>query len=327
MSNVWIVACLLALASAHAQDVHVHVSHASQGTIDSREDFPTIQMAMDHAPQPGPGGRLVVHIAPGSYAERVMVTANRPRTTFLGDPADPAEVVITSAQNARSAGGTFFTETVDVEALGFEADGVSFANTAGPTGQAVAIAVRSDQAVFKHCRFVGFQDTLFADFGRQYYLDSYITGGVDFIFGNAAAVFDRSEVHEQTAGYLMAQSRTSALEKTGFVLWHSRVTSNELQGKKFFLGRPWRSWSRVAVIATELPTELDPAGWSPWHAGEQPLQADYAESGNTGAGAATGARAGWTHRLSPEQTAAFSPERFLAGEDGWNPENAAAKLP
>ena len=53
--------------------------------------------------------------------------------------------------------------------------------------QAVAAAVRADRAIFKHCRFLGHQDTLFADYGRQYYVDSYIEGGVDFIFGNATA--------------------------------------------------------------------------------------------------------------------------------------------
>ena len=72
---------------------------------------------------------------------------------------------------------------------------MTFENTAGNTGQAVAAAVRADRAIFKNCRFLGHQDTLFADYGRQYYVDSYIEGGVDFIFGNATAVFDHSEIH------------------------------------------------------------------------------------------------------------------------------------
>jgi pectinesterase len=310
-----------------AQDVQVRVAPNGADAGDGVGPFATIQYAMDHAPQPGPGGRLYVHLADGVYAERVMVTANRPRTTLLGDPANPAAVMITASQNAKSAGGTFFSETVDVEAPEFEADGITFANGAGATGQAVAIAVRSDKAVFKHCRFVGDQDTLFADFGRQYYTESSIAGGVDFIFGNAAAVFDHVEIHEQRAGYLTAQSRTSPNQATGYVITDSAVTSEDLGGKNFYLGRPWRAYSRVIVMRTRLPGELSSQGWSPWRAGERPAQAFYAEFKNTGAGATAGQRAPWSRQLSEQEAAEFAPQRFLRGGDGWDPVAEAAKLP
>jgi pectinesterase len=312
---------------ALAQDVHVHVAPGNQNSPDNSLSFATVQYAMDHAPQPGPGGRLFVHIAHGNYAERVMVTENRPRTTFLGDPQDPAQVVITASQNARTAGGTYFSATVHVQAPEFEADGVTFANTAGNTGQAVAIAVRSDKAVFKHCRFLGDQDTLFADFGRQYYTESYITGGVDFIFGNAAAVFDKVEIHEQRAAYLTAQSRTSADQSTGYVITNSKVTSENLDGKNFHLGRPWRPFARVIVMNTFLPAELAPQGWSPWKAGETPTQTFYAEYNNTGPGANTSARVAWSHQLSAQEAQQFTPTNFLRGSDHWNPVAAAAALP
>ena len=312
---------------AHAQDVHVRVVPGTEISASNVSQFPTVQYAMDHAPQPGPGGRLFVHIAPGVYAERVMVTANRPRTTFLGDPADPSRVTITAGQNAKSAGGTFFSETVDVEAPGFSADGITFQNTSQAQGQAVAIAVRSDRAIFKHCRFLGDQDTLFADFGRQYYTESYIAGGVDFIFGNAAAVFDRVEIHETRAGYLTAQSRTGPEESTGYVITNSRVTAEDLDGKKFFLGRPWRAYSRVVVMNTDLSPQLSPQGWSAWRTGENPAQTTYAEYGNSGAGSEPGERVAWSRQLSAKEAKQFSPATFLRGADGWNPVQDAAALP
>jgi pectinesterase len=312
---------------AHAQDVHVYVSPTNNAGDASIDHFATIQRAMDHAPQPGPQGRLYVHIAPGIYSERVIVTANRPRTTFLGDRNDPSQVVITAAQNAKSAGGTFFSETVDIEAPAFQADGVTFANTAGATGQAVAIAVRSDKAIFKHCRFLGYQDTLFADAGRQYYTDSYITGGVDFIFGNAAAVFDRVEIHEQTPGYLTAQSRTGPNETTGYVIANSTVTSEELDGKTFYLGRPWRDYARVVVLKTDLPAQLSLKGWSAWRKNKTPAQAFFAEYKNAGPGAASAMREPWVHQLSEQEAKQFDPQEFLHGTDGWNPLVEAAKLP
>jgi len=313
--------------TARAQDIHVHVVAGSDVSTPNTTTYPTIQYAMDHAPQPGKDGRLYVHIAPGTYEERVMVTASRPRTTLVGDPKDPSSVVITAAQNAKSAGGTFFSETVDIEASDFQADGITFSNTAGATGQAVAIAVRSDRAIFKHCRFLGDQDTLFADYGRQYYTESYIAGGVDFIFGNAAAVFDHVEIHERRPGYLTAQSRTSADQSTGYVIMNSTVTADDLGGKFFYLGRPWRTYARVVVMNTTLPEQLSPQGWSPWRKDDIPQQTFYAEYQNAGPGSATGMRAPWSHQLSPAQARSFAPAVFLRGADGWNPTAEAEKLP
>jgi hypothetical protein len=161
-----------------AQDVHVRVDPKGPGSTASSSDYTTIQQALDHASE-APHGRIIISIVPGVY--------HRPRVTLLGLGKLPEDVVIVASQNAKEAGGTFFTETAEINGDNFEADNVTFANDAGNTGQAVAAAVRSDRAVFKHCRFLGHQDTLFADYGRQYYVDSYIEGGTDFIFGNATA--------------------------------------------------------------------------------------------------------------------------------------------
>lgn len=323
------VACtlLLIVVSARAQDVHVRVSPDLKGTVANRDDFPTVQMALDHAPEAGANGRLYIHIAPGVYRERVFVTQNRARTTFLGTGAKPEDVVITAAQNAKSAGGTFFSSTVEVMGAGFEADNLTFENSAGNTGQAVAITVRSDRAIFKHCRFLGDQDTLFADFGRQYYVGDLIQGGVDFIFGNAAAVFDDSEIHITRPGYLTAQSRVSLDQKTGYVFRRARIMAEEMKGKEFYLGRPWRPFSRVVFLDSEMPETLSAQGWSPWKQGGTIDDAFYAERGSRGPGANSKARLAGSHQLTAPEAAEFVPERFLAGDDHWDAVAEAAKLP
>jgi pectinesterase len=322
-----IVAAMLTTAAASAQDVNVRVSPDAPRNLESTDLFPTIQMALDHAPQPGPHGRLYLHIAQGIYHERVIVTQNRPRTTMLGMGANPADVVITASQNAKSAGGTFFSSTVEIYGPQFEADNITFENTAGNIGQAVAITVRSDHSVFKKCRFLGDQDTLFADFGRQYYVDSYIEGGVDFIFGNAAAVFDDSEIHIIRPGYLTAQSRTAADQTTGYVFLHARITAADLGGREFFLGRPWRSFSRVVFLDSEMPASLSPQGWTPWSKGASIQDDFYAERGSNGPGARVDSRLAGTHQLSAGDAAQFMPKQFLAGSDHWNAVAEAAHLP
>lgn len=320
---------------AAAQDVHVRVSPDVKTGTEATAEFPTIQMAMDHHPFAGIGkdgkpGRVYIEIAPGVYHERVIVTQNHKNIVLVGMGKSPADVVITNSLNAKQAGGTFFTETVEINGDGFEADNLTFENTAGNTGQAVAAAVRADRAVFKHCRFLGRQDTLFADYGRQYYVDSYIEGGVDFIFGNAAAVFDHSEIHSNGPGYLTAQSRTSPDQATGYVILNSKVTSGIEPGagrETISLGRPWRPFSRVVYIDTELPANVIPQGWNLWGRGAEAPLAYYAEFHSTGPGANPATRAPWSHQLTAREAARYKPAVFLAGKDHWNPVAAAARLP
>src|ERR1017187_3049289 len=240
-----IAAALLLALPALAADVHVRVDPSARMAAPGNENlvtFPTIVNALDHHPfaTPNPDGtpgRVFIEIVPGVYHERVIVTQNHNNITLIGLGKSPADVVITNSLNARVAGGTFFTETVEINGAGFEADNITFENAAGNTGvpgelargggntgQAVAVADRGDRSIFKHCRFLGHQDTLFADYGRQYYVDSYIEGGVDYIFGNAAAVFERDELHSNGPGFITAQSRTSPDQPTGYVILSSKVT-------------------------------------------------------------------------------------------------------
>jgi pectinesterase len=333
-----------------AQDVHVRVSPDVKTGIEGVAEFPTIQMAMDHHPFAGLGsdgkpGRVFLEIAPGTYHERVIVTQNHTNIALIGMGKSPEDVIITNSLNAKQAGGTFFTETVEINGAGFEADNLTFENTAGNTGQAVAVANRADRSLFKHCRFFGHQDTLFADYGRQYYVDSYIEGGVDFIFGNATAVFDHVELHANGPGYLTAQSRTAADQTTGYVILNSRVTSSidhsaapmdaGTPGAKSSasahnttgLGRPWRPYSRVVYINTELPADVNLAGWNDWSNPANEKTAYYAESGSTGPGANPSARVPWSHQLTSAEATQFLPANFLASSDHWNPAAEAAKLP
>ena len=328
----------LASLSAAAQDVHVKVDPHGPGSTASTTDYTTIQQALDHAPQATAPYRTIIEVVPGTYHERINVTRNRPRITLLGLGKSPEDVVITNSMNAKQAGGTFFTETAQINGDQFEADNVTFENSAGPTGQAVAAAVRSDRSIFKHCRFLGDQDTLFADFGRQYYVDSFIAGGVDFIFGNAAAVFDHDTISEIRNGEITAQSRTSPEQTTGYVIDHSRITHDPVPpppgktaGTGFGLGRPWRAYARVVVMNTELPADLNPAGWSAWNPRDTTdahcLLRRVSQHRPRRQHLATCPVVTSAQR---KRSGAFEPQNFLRGtksEVHWNPVAEAAKLP
>ncbi|ALP37470.1 hypothetical protein ASL14_16030 [Paenibacillus sp. IHB B 3084] len=86
-------------------------------------------------------------------------------------------------------------------------ENVTVANTEG-TGQvqAVALYAEGDRGKYHNVRITGLQDTLLVNRGRQYFKDSYISGSVDFIFGNSPVVFDNSIIHSLRAGYVTAAS-------------------------------------------------------------------------------------------------------------------------
>jgi pectinesterase len=347
MRTLTLALLTFAALSLHAQDVHVRVSPDVKTGIEGTTEFRTIQMAMDHHPFAGPGGRVYIEIAPGTYHERVIVTQNHANITFVGTGKSPEDVVITNSLNAKTAGGTFFTETVEINGDGFEADNLTIENTAGNTGQAVAVANRADRSIFKHCRLLGHQDTLFADHGRQYYVDTWIEGGVDYIFGNATAVFDRDTLNSNGPGFITAQSRTDATQTTGYVILSSKVTStiepdqqpvsdnaspagaaSVAQNRRTIgLGRPWRPYSRVVYINTELPAIVNPTGWNNWGNPANEKTAWYAESSSTGPGASPSTRAPWSHQITSTEAKQFLPATFLAGPDHWSPEAETKKLP
>jgi pectinesterase len=329
MRTILILAVLTALP-AHAEDIHIRVSpDVTTGTSGTTE-FPTIQAALDHHPfaRPNPDGspgRVFIELAPGTYHERIIVTQNHPNITLLGTGKSPEDTVITNSLNESQAGGTFFTETAEINGEAFEADNLTFANTATDGSPAVAIAIRSDRAVFKHVRILGNRHTLFADYGRQYYVDSYIEGGVHFIFGNATAVFERDELHSLIPGVITTHSRAIPTDTTGYVILNCTVTS--AHNGPIGLGDPWRAWSRTVFLHTYLPANTDPAGWNDRGIPANQKTAWYAEFGNTGPGASVISRVAWSHQLTAAEAKQFLPSTFLAGRDHWDPIAEAVRLP
>lgn len=314
------LACLLILAQpapAAMKAIRVVVARDGSG------NFTTIQRAIDHAPPEG-NGRLIIAIRPGVYRQRLVVPQDRPRVTFLGLGKDPSDVVITYNMSAKEAGSTFVSSTVNVQGTEFQARNVTFENTYGSGSQAVALSIHSDRASFHHCRFIGWQDTLYAAYGRQYYDHCFIEGAVDFIFGNAAAVFDHCVIESAGNGYITAQSRVIPNGPTGYVFYHCRLIAKN-PGVRAYLGRPWRQYSRVVYINCWMGSQIRPSGWNNWDNPANEKTAWYAEYGSTGPGARPQDRVKWERKLSASEVKQFLPDNFLRGSDSWRPAPNAHK--
>ena len=294
---------------------------------DGSAKYRTVQEAVMAVPAGTADSPVVIRIRPGTYKEIVYVQREKRFFKFVGE--DASKTVITFNLNANLTGldgkpiGTFRTPTAQIDADDFTAENITFENSAGPVGQALAIRVDGDRAVFRNCRFLGWQDTIFINRGRQYFENCYVEGHVDFIFGAATAFFERCHIHALRDGYLTAAS-TPDYEPFGFVFSRCKITG-AAPTVKTYLGRPWRAYSAVTFIDTEMSEVVRPEGWHNWNFPEREKTSRYAESGSTGLGANNAARVAWARRLTKAEVKNITPERVLAGSDGWNPKTGATR--
>ena len=320
MKVFWLIYLVLIFSSVQAKacaDKKVDLIVAADGSGSVK----SVQEAVDRVPENNKK-RFVIFIRPGVYKEQVRVPANKPYVTFLGEAAE--KTVLTYNLTNKEAGSTSASYSVYIGGHDFRAENITFENSFGQGSQAVAVLTEADRLVFKNCRFLGWQDTLYAKNGRQYFENCYIEGHVDFIFGQAAAVFENCTIHSKADGYIAAPMRFAADEPSGYVFANSRLTGTGTS-KGVFLGRPWRAYGRTVFLNTEMGPHIRPEGWNNWNKAENEQTAFFAEYNSTGAGALMDKRVAWMRRLSAEEAKQFEAENFLKGRDGWNPKRADDK--
>lgn len=337
------------LLAAAAPSAFSQVSAKGVVTVGPSGQFHSVQEAIDKAPATGD----TIRIAPGKYREKIHVAT--PNIHLIGTGQQPQDVVLSWDDSAANAGGTSKSGSVSVNADGFEAENLTIENTwedeharLSEGSQAVALLVSSDHAVLDHVRLLGAQDTLYANSrtchdnlpkngsapaadtapcqaSRQYFRDCYIEGHVDFIFGDAKAVFDHCELHPRHNPTVMltAQSKHFPAEDSGYYFLHCSITGED-NGDKVVLGRPWRDYSTVVFYDTEVEKKLDADGWSDWNG--RLKTSTYREYKSHGPGVNGGHRVVTYPRLSRADEKRLNPQSLLAGSDRWDPVEAANQL-
>ena len=288
---------------------------------DGSGQFKTVQEAVNAVPQnTRPDNPAIILIKPGTYKELIYVQHEKRFVRLVGE--DAARTILTYDLHANVIGkdgkpiGTFRTPSSVIDADDFTAENITFENSAGPVGQALALRVDGDRVIFRNCRFLGWQDTVLLNRGRQYFADCYITGHVDFIFGAATAFFERCHIHCLKDGYITAAS-TPQEQPFGFVFSNCKVTGEV--GVKSYLGRPWRPFAGVAFLHTEMSEVVRPEGWHNWNFPERERSVRYAEFESKGPGGNRSARVRWARQLTKTEARAVTLRKVLAGSDGWNP--------
>ncbi|KAG9454138.1 hypothetical protein H6P81_007042 [Aristolochia fimbriata] len=296
---------------------------------DGSGKYKTIQEAVDAAPEKS-SSRYVIYVKKGTYKEQVQVGKNKKNIMLVGDGMD--STIITGSLNVVDGSTTFNSATLAAVGERFIAQDLCIQNTAGPAKhQAVALRVGADMSVINRCKLDAFQDTLYTHSLRQFYRDCFVTGTVDFIFGNAAVVFQNCKLvarkpMDNQGNMVTAQGRTDPNQNTGTSIQKCDVIPSAdlvpVKGKiKSFLGRPWKEYSRTVYMQSFIDDHIDPSGWSPWTGDFALKTLYYGEYSNRGPGAGTSKRVNWPgyHVITnPSEANKFTVREMIQG-GAWLP--------
>ncbi|MDE6484610.1 MAG: pectin esterase [Duncaniella sp.] len=261
-----------------------------------------------------------IFIKNGVYTEKVVMGISLCNIDVVGENADSVIIQYGDYASLNNI-GTSGSYTFKIESSNVTFTDITFANTAGPVGQAVAVYTTGDRISFTRCKFLGNQDTLYTGgVDKRLYFDScYIEGTTDFIFGSATALFVNCDIHAKADSYITAASTPSDV-RFGYVFDRCRITAAE-GVTKVYLGRPWRPYASTYFINCEMCASILPEGWHNWNNTDNELTARYGQYGCTGPGAATAGRVAWCRELTPAQAAQYvSPAYIFEVCNSWNPE-------
>lgn len=310
MAKFFLTLVLFAVISVSFAQYKTQYTVAADGT----GEYTSIQAVLTVC-KAFPDQRIEIHIKPGVYKEKVEIFSWTTRISLLGQNAD-STVITFDDHTGKGSIMTFTSYTFKVMGDDFYAENITFENTAGRVGQAVALHVEADRCTFRNCKFKGNQDTIYAAGAgsRQYFVDCYIDGTTDFIFGASTAVFENCEIRSKQNSYVSAAS-TPQDQPFGYVFLKCRLTA-EADVDKVYLGRPWRNYARTVFIGCELGAHIRPEGWQNWGRKEAESSTFYAEYKNTGAGYTPDKRVGWSHALTAKEVKGYTLVGIFRGWDG-----------
>ncbi|CAN8269484.1 unnamed protein product [Cochlearia groenlandica] len=296
------------------------------------DNFTTITAAIAAAPNNTrpEGGYFVIYAREGVYEEYIVVQVNKKNLMLIGDGIN--KTIITGNHNVVDGWTTYDCSSFAVIGERFMAVDVTFRNTAGPEKfQAVALRNNAEGSSFYRCSFEGYQDTLFIHSLRQFYRECDIYGTVDFIFGNAAAVFQNCNIY----------ARKPIAKQKNVITAHGRIEPNQNTGISFinctvkaapdlaadhtstmtFLGRPWKPYSRTVFMQSYISDIVQPIGWLEFNGSNGLDTIYYGEYNNFGPGANTDRRVQWLgfNLLDLVEAMNFTVYNFTMG-DTWLPQ-------
>ena len=257
----------------------------------------------------------VIYVKNGVYKEKLILPQWLQNIEICGESTEGTIITFDHHANVPLPDtglpmGTFRTYTMKIEGNGITLKNLTVENNAPRLGQAVALHTEGDRLVFINCRFLGHQDTVYTGmpYTRMLFLNCYICGTTDFIFGPSTAWFEGCTIHSLSNSYITAAS-TPADQTYGYIFNNCTLTA--AGGiNKVYLGRPWRDHGYTLFMNCNLGSHIRPEGWHHWKEHRQQT-ARYMEFGNEGEGANTTARVNWSHQLTKREAKKITQQAVL----------------
>ncbi|XP_073302211.1 pectinesterase-like [Primulina huaijiensis] len=283
---------------------------------DGSTPYKTIKAAIDAIPKKN-NNTFVILVKAGLYKETVIIPKKVNNVVLIGE--GPTKTRITGNKNFAEGTQTFHSATLAVNGESFIAKDIAIENTAGPEKhQAVAVRVSGDKAIFYNVHMDGYQDTLYAHAYRQYYRDCVISGTIDFVFGDALSIFQKTRLVvrkplKNQACMVTAQGRKDHRGVGAIILQSCDIVAEPAftatkPALEAYLGRPWKEFSRTIIMQSNIDGFIAPEGWSPW-AGTFALDTlYYGEYQNRGAGSNLSDRVTWKgiKKITPQIASSFT---------------------
>jgi pectinesterase len=284
--------------------------------------------------------RTVIFVKPGVYKEKLKLAAGKKNVSLIGESYK--NTTLTYDDYAEIAGGTSKSFSVLIEANDFFAENITFENTISSElsqykkgGQAVALMVNGDRAIFHNCKMSGFQDTFYLKANKRTYIkDCIIDGTTDFIFGAGIALFENCFIQCRKDSYITAGNHEAGKSKFGFVFKDCVIMKYPKAAvSKISLGRPWGAGANTVFINSYLESIIIPEGWSIWSKDPEHKGYDnwknsfYAEYNSYGPGSKSDNRIAWSKQLNKTKAEEYTKEKIFAAntttasnlEGDWNP--------
>ena len=269
--------------------------------------------------------RVVILVKEGDYNEHLVVSS--PYISLIGEDSEKTRIYYDVNELAGGDMDKRCAVRIESTAHNFTAENLTFENTYNYLGDgsksnesADALSSDADNASYINIRILGYQDTLCANKGTQYYYKCYIAGNVDFIYGNEPrALFNDCKLvfrynANKNSGYVCAP-KTSADAAYGLTFYKCQVLSEDgCSGSKYYLARPWGADAYITWIDCYMGKILRANAANPYAdmSGNSAKAARFYEYGSYGPGYAINAN-------RPQISKKKADEMIKINYLGWDP--------
>ncbi len=310
------------LINAAAQSKSVQFKEVLTIAQDGSGEYTSIQDAIDIT-QAYPLKQITLFIKNGIYNEKIELPATHVNMSFIGENAD-STVIAFGDYAGKGKHNVFTSFTAKISGNRFSAKNITFKNNAKSKEAALALFVDADKAVFENCKFIGNQQAVFTggENSKQYFLNCYIEGATDVIFGPATAVFENCKIKVKANSNITAAS-TPSENFFGYVFLKSFIFADSSLNN-IHLGRPWRPNAKTVFLYCNLPKAISAAGWKNLEDTNHKPNIFYAEYKNNGSGAASGNRVSWAKQLTDQEAKSYNLKNIFNTQNNWYSPNSKA---